>query len=288
MRLLLYAALAASCLFRTSVAAETFVSAWAPKSGDRSVLAVEKCQQRPSDAAPVCGRLTYTEEVLSADNAGLRLRYTVRQNDPAAAAFNDALPPLVVEAEPDGAPRKIVNRTEYFAALTKLMSGGDPQRAEQALAHFQAVDDATIAASTLKDVAGLALFQGVELEVGKPTTWTQDVAVPIAPGTTVPLVRTLTIDRVDGAKARAYGSYRQAYEPAALERAVESAMRRTNPGADRASVGRAEATLQNSTEMEAEIDLATGRVLELKSTLTVQTPEGAARQTLRVTRRIAD
>ena len=256
-----------------SVSAETFTSAYDPQPGERFELTIDKCTAN-AGAAEECARSIYLEEVLEdSPNGATRVRYTMqsmqrlgRENTAEEQHGFDLLARnmvLLFHTDEAGVPILIENRQAILDLTMAMIPPDNADARDRMNALLSGMSDEAFAGMFGKDFAPPSIFQAIEIEVGHPVTGSVSLPFPLDETQSIEANATLTLHAIDRTAGVARASFRQAVDPASASAAVRAFLETM---AQETIVPALLATIQieRSDEINAVIDLASGRVMQLE------------------------
>jgi len=292
----MFLALVATMAFTSAAYAQNFVSAYAPREGERATIQVEKC--RSDDAGQNleanCTRLTYREVVLAPGAGGvLRIGYTLQSVTlPNGQQLNEAAlrdagmsVTMIVQADEGGAALRIENRAEVMAASMAAFRRLEGERFDQATADaartmVERMDDAGFAQMNTRDLAPLTIFQAIDANVGEPVTGQLQIPFPLNPSQLITSNAQLLVTAMDRGAGTVRATYTQVTDEASVVEAMRALLAQL-PAERRPDLANVRVSVRD--EAQGLIDLASGRTLEVVHTRTAEVSVGAQRQ-LRVER----
>lgn len=262
--------------------AGTFVSAYAPRAGDRAEIIVEKCRSatRDGERTETCGRSVYLEEMLSVlPQGGGRMRYTLQSLTPTGQGASP-IPPemenalqnfsMLLTVDASGFPTRLENMDEMLGHVRNLVGVDDANRERAFEVMFARMDEAGAAQLFTRDWAGVSLFQGIEAEVGKPVRGQIAMPFPVDPSLSIDATATLLVESIDQEAQRANISYTQIVDEESARPVITAFVQRmlaATTGDQSEEVARTLASMRmrRSDEWRAVVDIPSGRVVEMRS-----------------------
>lgn len=274
-----------------SASAETFVSAYAPRLGERAFIELEKCRSEGAgqDLEQRCVRSRYLEVVLAPARSGAaRISYELQAmtlpdgQDLDGLALREArlAMTIIFEVDEGGAPVRVENRAEVteamFAALVRLEGANqDAETLRRARAMYEGMDDAGFAQVIGRDLASLSIFQGIDAEVGVPVTGQLEVPFPLDPNQVVLSNAQLLVSEINRNAGIARAVYTQVTDELSMANVLRSFLQGV-PAAQRPDLSNVRVVVRD--EAHGVIDLASGRTREVIYTRRAEIVTGETQQ----------
>lgn len=259
--------------------AETFTSAYDPQPGERYELVMDKCRAN-GDEPEQCARTTYLEEVLEdAANGAARVRYTMRSmrmldrevspQEQSALDYIANNSVLVFRTDEGGYPVLLENREQVMAFAMAIFPPGDAAATERFRTMLTGLSEEAFAAMFGKDFTAPTLFQGIELEVGRPMTEVVQLPFPFDERQQIAATATLAITSIDRNASVAHAAFRQALDPQSAAAAMRAFVASLSGPDEPAQEAGADLQIERTDEARAVIDLASGRVTRVETSARV-------------------